>query len=154
MLRFSTARWDLASTFIRWRTESKISHVELWDSVTGETLGARLIGGVKVRQASEQRKQINVVLVPVQWAADAWLWIIRNELGRKYDLEGIFGIVTSHGEADRQRCFCSELIAKYLHATAQFPWNLSPQATTPRDLLVMYFFPTITKGVPSGLAGS
>lgn len=150
-LRFSTQRWDIASALIRWRTECKHSHVE-FEYEDGWTLGARFslrgkiarwlgwplcwidLDGVQFRPPRENRKQVNVLRLTYPGIDQALDWFHANRLHAPYDLLGIIGIATARGWDDSHDNFCSEGMAEAAASVGIKFQNLSPQATTPRDI--------------------
>jgi hypothetical protein len=91
---------------------------------------------VQLRPASENRKQTLVCFKTFDRIEDAYKWGIDFRMGVPYDLIGILGLATAEGWANRKAAFCSEFVTECANSVGVYPQNCSPQATSPRDLLI------------------
>lgn len=152
VLRFSTDSGSLISALIRWRTESKISHVE-FELPTGWTFGARFslrgkigrwfrikrwqrLDGIQLRPPEDNANQTNVIRATFPGLAEAFIWACKNRAHWPYDLLGIAGIISAQGWHSRRARFCSDLIEEAAAAVGQPLLNCDPAAIAPRDLLI------------------
>lgn len=131
----------MLSRAIRWRIDSAISHVEFWDSETGETLGARFPDGVKFRPPSENLAQAHIILATFPGIEYAYEWVRMWRVGRPYDLKGIIGIATAQDWHAKRGRFCSEIVLEGAeHRPKTFKdllnRNVRMWRITPRDLLL------------------
>ena len=134
------------SCAIRWRSQCDQSHVELQDTTTGETLGARFHpfsasrDGIQIRPAKENNHQRRVILATYSGIEDTWKWMAANRIGTRYNWKGILGIATAEDWNDPTHRDCSQ--AQYegalyganlllLNCQSITPWKI-----TPRDLLL------------------
>lgn len=152
-LRLSTEKWSIVSAMIRWKTDCKQSHVE-FEYPDGWTLGARFslrgkiarclgwptcwmdLDGVQMRPPRENRKQMAVVHVLFAGIDYAAKWFYMNRLHAPYDLLGVLGIGAARGWDDSHDNFCSEGVTESALAVGVRFQNQTPQATTPRDILI------------------
>jgi hypothetical protein len=164
-LRLSTERWSVVSALIRWRCDSKSSHIE-YECDDGWTLGARFslrgkiarvfgypkcwlkLDGVQLRPPSANRKQTSIRYFTFDSIEQAYHWEFDNRLDTPYDLMGILGIVTARGWAKSGDAFCSEVkqegaIAVGAGGGKGFQ-NCAPQACTPRDIEISLIVKEIT----------
>lgn len=104
----------------------------------GSLLGARLAGGVQIRQpgyAPFTRTQ----LVTLDAAADRFHGWLHQQIGKPYDSLAIAAFAVERDWRRPDSYFCSELIACGLEVGGFFPRPLSNTANeiTPRDLLLI-----------------
>ncbi len=145
-LRFTTEKWSIESTLIRFATRSWCSHVEFvrteaWPGLPDgehavDTLGSRLEGGVQVRPYNYSNP-----------SAESWFSAPNIQaayeygktlIGKKYDWLDILGIgfnTRLHGEGN-WICssfidHCGKVASPMLWTNSKFPARL----VTPRDLL-------------------
>lgn len=152
LLRFSTEKYSLLSALIRWRTESKVSHVE-FELAGGWTFGSRLsirgklgrkfnikrwqgLDGVQLRPPTENRKQSAIVHATFLLIDEAYRWGFVNRCNYPYDTAAIMGIITARGCADKDDRFCSEFVDECAQAVGVELLHNSRQAMTPRDILI------------------
>ncbi len=133
-----TERWNPISAAIRFSTRSWASHAEFVDTDRRITVGARSIGGVKVRPCGKDHySRVEQFTAPGILQAYEWA---RTQLGKPYDFSAIAGIAVDRNWRDETKWFCSELIvASFEHVG--FPLlSTRPSAAvwryTPRDLLL------------------
>lgn len=114
-LRFSTEKWAIDSALIRWKTDSKISHVEFENDVDGSTLGSRFSlfpsdSGIRIRPYWANSKQTHVVHATFDGIELAYAWVLKNRLGWGYDVKGILGISTVSDWHSRHGRDCSATV--------------------------------------------
>lgn len=105
IIQFSTKPLPFA-WLIRKATWSRFSHVDLV-LPDGRLIGARGMGGVAVRNPD---KYSRVARYRVD-APDDVLRAACSQIGKPYDWGAIFGFIFRRNWQDKQRWFCSELIA-------------------------------------------
>lgn len=110
LVQVCTERYDPISASIRYVTRSPFSHVEFVLPETGDTFGARYIGGVKWRPVSKSRHYTYVERYRSPYAARA-LEAFETQAGKPYDLSAIFGIALDRDWKAEDRWFCSEGLA-------------------------------------------
>jgi len=91
-------------------------------------IDATLATGVRKTPFQEWRKQYDyfvIVDMPVKDGHDA-IEFARKQLGKKYDPLGIISLVFRRNIENREKWFCSELVAASLGIT-QRTWRISPQ---------------------------
>lgn len=132
-LQFSTTN-SVASRLVRVFTWSNYSHVDfLLDD--GRLLGADF-DGVSYR-TNDPDKYTHSVVYEIPDASSDIITIARQEIGKKYDYAGIFGLLHRRDWQDRNKWFCSELVTYCLNRGG-YPLLNNSQAywrITPRDLL-------------------
>lgn len=130
-LQFS-AQKKPGSWFIRQFTWSRFSHVD-FVLPDGRLLGARGVGGVKIRQPEPfdtmARFQVD--------APESVLAMARSQIGKGYDWAAIAGFMLKHDWSDKKAWFCSELVA-WSFEQAGYPLLNAQHLSriTPRDLLL------------------
>lgn len=129
----------LSSALIEWFGHGWCSHV---DSVLedGRLLGARMDGGVEIRDANYEtfRRLLRVVLPAPAEIVRTYYDFIKAQLGKPYDQEAILGYIAGRDWRDDRKWFCSELVTAGLEASGYFPFPLSTPSNkmTPEDLLL------------------
>lgn len=137
-LQIVTQKWDPISAAIRYSTRSWASHAEFVNVTAGETLGARSIGGVKLRPYGRdrytRREQFTAGGID-----NAYEWALA-QIGKPYDFSAIAGIAFDRDWRDESRFFCSELIALAFEKVGAPILSTRPSSAayriTPRDLLL------------------
>lgn len=66
-----------------------------------------------------------IVEMPIEDKSMRLHWA-RSQVGKKYDLLGVLSLVIRKNASDKDKLFCSELVAIYLGITER-TWRLSPQ---------------------------
>jgi hypothetical protein len=128
---------DPLSNLIKHFSRGWCSHVDaVLDS--GELLGARLDGGVKIRPADYEkfsRRRRVLLPAPVE-VTEAFYGFLRDQLGKPYDMAAIAGFVFDRDWRDDDAWFCSEVDARGLEVCKWLPNPLAsmPSGITPRDL--------------------
>jgi hypothetical protein len=110
ILQFSTeAGWQ--SGLIRWYTDWKYSHVD-FRLTDGSLLGARMDGGVLIRKPGYSNFSDTRLYVVDGADYDAWLKVLKTQLGKPYDKTGLFStFVFNRDWRSPDSWFCSELQA-------------------------------------------
>jgi len=133
-----TEKWNPVSAAIRFSTRSWASHAEFVDTDRGITLGARSIGGVKVRPYAKDRYS-RVEQFTAKGILQAYEWA-RTQIGKPYDFSAIAGIAIDRNWRDETKWFCSELVAASFEHVGFPLLSTRPSAAvwryTPRDLLL------------------
>jgi uncharacterized protein YycO len=139
-----TEKWNPVSAAIRFSTRSWASHAEFVDTDRQITLGARSMGGVKLRPCEKdhysRREQFTA-----SGMTEAYLWA-RTQIGKPYDFSAITGIALDRDMHDESKWFCSELVAVAFETIGHPLLSTRPSASvwriTPRDLLLSreFFF--------------
>lgn len=120
----------IISRAIRWFTGHEWSHVE-FVTEDGKYLGSRFFGGVQVRDkpAGDERRRV---------ISDAPYTVVKyakTQIGKKYDLFAIFGILTRRNWQKMNRWTCSELVAwSFLKANRPLLRSVKAWSISPRDL--------------------
>jgi hypothetical protein len=135
-LQFSTSKgW--ASALIRWETWSKYSHVDLV-MPDGRLLGARLDGGVQIREMNyADFTKIKRMVASVTNSQGIMLYALAHkQLGLPYQKKSILGFAIRKDGASTGSWFCSELIA-WLFDKIGHPLTFKPvNRVSPEDLIV------------------
>lgn len=137
-LQIVTEKFNPISAAIRYTTRSWASHAEFVDVTNDYTLGARSIGGVKLRPAWRDH-----YTRCEQFTADgidaAYQWALK-QIGKGYDFSAIAGITFDRDWRNEDRFFCSELIVLAFEKVGAPILSTRPSAAvyriTPRDLLL------------------
>ena len=133
-----TEKWNPISAAIRFSTRSWASHAEFIDTDQHITLGARSIGGVKVRPCAKDRYS-RVEQFTAEGILHAYEWA-RTQIGKPYDFSAIAGIAIDRNWRDETKWFCSELVAASFEHVGLPLLSTRPSAAvwryTPRDLLL------------------
>ena len=133
-----TEKWNPISAAIRFSTRSWASHAEFIDTDHQITVGARSIGGVKVRPCAKDRySRVEQFTAPGILQAYEWA---RTQIGKPYDFSAIAGIAVDRNWRDETKWFCSELIVASFEYVGFPLLSTRPSAAvwryTPRDLLL------------------
>lgn len=130
----------LTSELIEWYSHGGFCHV---DSVLedGTLLGARLDGGVAIRQPGYEPflRTLRVELPAPAAITTAYYAFVRAQVGKPYDAEGLVAnFVAGRDWRNPDRWFCSELNAAGLEECGYFQAPLATPANrlTPLDLLL------------------
>ena len=116
-----------ASLLIKLFTLSHWSHVAILDD-EGYIYDSTLISGVRRIHFDEWRehyKELDFTIFPVKDRSKVFEWL-STQVGEKYDTLGIFSFILRKNYEDKDKWFCSELVAHALGITYK-PWRLSPQ---------------------------
>lgn len=131
-------KWDLVSAFIRYTTRSWPSHAEFYDTETNTTLGARIRGGVKIRDYSKDHYS-KVERFTAAGIRDAYEFA-KTQIGKPYDFSAVSGILLDRNWHNDVNWFCSELVAVSFEKAGHPLLSTRPSAKTyritPRDLLL------------------
>lgn len=136
---------DLSSRVIEWFSQGQVAHV---DAVLddGSLLGARsdLVGGAPagVQMRSPNYEDFGLVVRAVlpcpEEMANRFYGLIRAEVGKPYDSEGILAFIFGRDWRDPSAWFCSELVGAMLERSGYFPNPLATPSNklTPAGLLL------------------
>ncbi len=136
-IQFSTEA-NIASRVCHYYDHVWCSHV---DAVmpNGGLLGAKLLGGVKIRPNLGFTKTLLVELPTTQTIYDKFYGFLRDQLGKPYDLSSVFAFAFERDVAANDSWFCSELIAVALDKSEYLPYSLFSKYNkiTPGNLLFL-----------------
>lgn len=139
VLQFAASA-GLSSELIEWYSHGSYCHV---DTVLpdGTLLGARLDGGVAIRQPGYEPflKTLRVELPADDSVTAIYYEFVRAQVGKPYDTTALVGnFVAGRNWRDADSFFCSELVGLGLELAGYFPGPLSTPANrlTPSDLLL------------------
>ncbi len=136
-IQFSTET-NIASKVCHYYDHVWCSHV---DAVmpNGGLLGAKLLGGVKIRPNVGFHKTLLVELPTTVEIYDGFYSFLRHQLGKPYDLGSIFAFMTNRDLKDDDSWFCSELIVVALAKSGYLPYPLFAKYNkiTPQDLMIL-----------------
>ena len=131
---------DLGSELIEWFGHGQYSHVDCV-MPDGRLLGARLDGGVAVRQPDyEVFSRRTRVELPVEYLAEhQWLDWLLGQVGKPYDRTAIAGFASGRDWREQDSWFCSELASAGLEHCGyfQFPLTVPANKITPDDLILV-----------------
>lgn len=116
-----------ASIIIKLFTLSHWSHVAILDD-EGYIYDSTLISGVRRIHFDEWRehyRELDFTIFPVKDRKKVYEFLI-SQVGKGYDALGIFSFIIRKNYEDKDKYFCSELVAKALGIIYK-PWRLSPQ---------------------------
>ena len=116
-----------ASLIIKLFTLSHWSHVAILDD-EGYIYDSTLISGVRrihFDEWKEHYRELDFTIFPVKDRSKVFEWL-STQVGKGYDALGIFSFILRKNYEDKDKYFCSELVAKALGITYK-PWRLSPQ---------------------------
>lgn len=137
-LQIVTEKWNPISAAIRFSTRSWASHAEFVDTDRGITVGARAIGGVKIRGCWEDH-YTRVEQFTAAGIEQAYMWAT-TQIGKPYDFSAVTGIALDRNWRNDSRWFCSELIAAAFEEVKAPLLSTRPSnalwRVTPRDLLM------------------
>lgn len=123
------------SGFIEFWTWSDWSHVDVW--TPDGWLGARSDGGVQIRAwnyCDFKKEEIRVIELDAPTEAKIMTWL-DDQRGKKYDYLALLGMPIRDDLDDRNRWFCSELIAAAFKQAGVPLLNADHlNRITPRDL--------------------
>ncbi len=114
------------SLIIKLFTLSGWSHIGIMDG--NSVIDSTLATGVRKTPFQEWRKHYDyfvIVDMPVKEGWDA-IEFARQQVGKKYDPFGIISLVFRRNIENRDKWFCSELVAACLGITER-TWRISPQ---------------------------
>lgn len=122
-LAFYKASGNYEDKLIRFRTQSHVSHVELLIDGICYSSSPR-DGGVRKKVINLEPNKWDLVAVPWLQSSQA-LRVFKKHSGAEYDLLGVLvGQLFNVPIHDRDKCFCSELVAEMLGF--EQPWRYSP----------------------------
>lgn len=137
-IQIVTEKWDPISAAIRYSTRSWASHAEFYNSEDNTTLGARPIGGVKIRYSKKDRYS-KIERFSAANITDAYKWAY-TQRGKGYDYSAVGGIAVDRDWHDESKWFCSELVCAAFEKIGSPILSTRPSAQawriTPRDLLL------------------
>lgn len=116
-----------ASLLIKLFTLSHWSHVAILDD-EGYIFDSTLLSGVRRIHFDEWKlhyKELDFTIFPVKNRKSVYEFL-SSQVGKKYDPLGILSFILRRNYEDRDKWFCSELVAKAVGITYK-PWRLSPQ---------------------------
>jgi uncharacterized protein YycO len=116
-----------ASIIIKLFTLSHWSHVAILDD-EGYIYDATLLSGVRRIHFDEWKthyKELDFTIFPVKDRTKVFEWL-QTQVGKKYDALGILSFILRKNYEDKDKWFCSELVAHALGIKYK-PWRLSPQ---------------------------
>lgn len=116
-----------ASLIIKLFTLSNWSHVAILDD-EGYIFDSTSLSGVRRIHFDEWKahyKDLDFTIFPVKNRRDVFEWL-HSQVGKKYDVLGIFSFILRKNYEDKNKYFCSELVAKAVGIQYK-PWRLSPQ---------------------------
>lgn len=137
--QFSTAN-DLSGLLIRYGTRSEWSHV---DAVLpdGTLLGARIEGGVQIRQPG-YAKFTDTMLVAIETPHAARIYdVLLTQVGKSYDWRAIAAFAFGNRDwRDDDSWFCSELQVWAVEQAGFFDraLNIQTDRLSPRDQLLLF----------------
>ena len=138
-LAFYKGKGSFFSKAIRWWTRSPYSHVEIAVPKNDTNLyecftSSERDGGVRHKRMELPTEKWDLVEVhiPVGKKGEVFVWF-RNNMDKKYDWAGIFGMVVSSHADKVNRYFCSEACLTALQA-AGWGLGLRPSKTSPGAL--------------------
>jgi len=136
-LQFSTET-NIGSRILHYYDHTWCSHV---DAVlpNGGLLGAKGIGGVKIRDGKRLAKTLVVELETTPEKRKRFYDFCRDQIGKPYDFWGILAFAFNRNWRDDDSWFCSELISAALEYSGFFPYNIcaAHSKITPQNLLLM-----------------
>lgn len=130
-----TANHSPFSYAIRVATWSPYSHVDVvldHDLVVGATVRH----GVSLRHIDDVLEASSKHLFVELDAPESVKCRVLSQLGKPYDLPGLFGFLTKRDWQIEDRWFCSELVAWALEREGVRLFNEKHWRVTPRDLLI------------------
>jgi len=133
----------LSSSLIKIGTFSKWSHVDLMTR-DGKLLGARMDGGVQIREAGYDVPFVEQAYVDVPLTASreeaVWRFAL-EQVGKGYDMSAILGIAFRRDWREDDKWFCSELVAAAFEAAGKPLLNTQEMRNriTPRDIALSPF---------------
>lgn len=140
-LLFSTNRWNFFSWAIRVFSWSDYSHVEVAIG-PDQLLGADFWDGVNIKKVKERIHSDKLLLcefdIPEEYQQD-FIDALKAELGKKYDVPGIFGHMFKTEWERTNKWFCSELPVAKAWEIGYPILNImrgGSNRVTPRDLLL------------------
>jgi len=138
ILRFSRKRWSIASWFIRVFTMSNYSHV---DVVMPHTEGQRLFGallwkGVSYHRSTYDHEKDYYIEFENEIQYTRFFKFLEDQKGKDYDIISIFGFFFHKRQwHDKNKWFCSELIAAASEYAGVRLLNFHTNRVTPIDLI-------------------
>lgn len=119
---------DWVSSTIRRVTRSLWSHTEIILD-DGSYLGAHYDGGVQIRPSnycSPLREKRYSIRLPAEQVAQI-ISFAHSQVGKKYDISDIFGILFNRNWDNPSRWICSELVAASAYAGGLYLLNVDPK---------------------------
>ena len=116
-----------ASIIIKLFTLSHWSHVAILDD-DGFIYDSTLLSGVRRIHFDEWKthySNLDFTVFPVKDRSKVFEWL-QTQVGNKYDALGILSFVLRKNYEDKDKWFCSEIVAHALGVKYK-PWRLSPQ---------------------------
>lgn len=116
-----------ASLVIKLFTLSHWSHVAILDD-EGYIYDSTLISGVRRIHFNEWRehyRELDFTIFPVKDRKLVYEFL-NSQVGKRYDTLGIFSFILRKNYENKNKWFCSELVAHALGVKYK-PWRLSPQ---------------------------
>lgn len=116
-----------ASIIIKLFTLSHWSHVAILDD-DGFIYDSTLLSGVRRIHFDEWKTHytnLDFTIFPVKNRQKVFEWL-STQVGKRYDALGIFSFILRKNYEDKNKWFCSEIVAHALGVKYK-PWRLSPQ---------------------------
>ena len=116
-----------ASLVIKLFTLSHWSHVAILDD-EGYIFDSTLLSGVRrihFDEWKEHYRELDFTIFPVKDRKKAYEFL-SSQVGKGYDALGIFSFILRKNYEDKNKYFCSELVAQTVGVKYK-PWRLSPQ---------------------------
>ena len=116
-----------ASIIIKLFTLSHWSHVAILDD-EGYIYDSTLLSGVRRIHFDEWKTHytnLDFTIFPVKNRQKVFEWL-STQVGKRYDALGIFSFILRKNYEDKNKWFCSEIVAHALGVKYK-PWRLSPQ---------------------------
>jgi uncharacterized protein YycO len=136
ILQFSSSG-GVGSHLIEWFTWSDYAHVDVV-LPSGELLGARIDGGVKIRPANYKPfvkvARFGITLPPE--TEDRIYAFLRRQVGKPYDYSAILGLPFRRDWHHVEQWFCSELVAAAFEQAGSPLVRELTSRITPRDLML------------------
>jgi uncharacterized protein YycO len=137
-IQIVTEHFNPISAAIRFETRSWCSHIEFKNTADQTTLGARSMGGVRIRPCAKDH-YTKVEQFTAAGIGQAYEWA-KTQTGKPYDFSAITGMAINRDWRNESKYFCSELIALAFEKAGSPVLSTRPSVgvyrITPRDLLL------------------
>lgn len=125
----------LYNRIVRWWTRSEYSHCELVFSGGFSGSASFIDGGVRLKVIDFDPEKWDVIELPGDLEADAFIWFLDHR-GANYDLLGNIHFIVSRVANSEKRWFCSEAIGAALGMTEAWRFDPASLAEIFRSLYV------------------
>ncbi len=140
ILQFSTQK-NFASKILHWFDHVWCSHVDaVMDNPENENhylLGAKLLGGVCFRPNEGFTKTLMVEIPCFYEQQLGFERFLREQIGKPYDLNGIYSFMINRDWREDDSWYCSELMAAGLEKCGLLRYPLYTKQVTPQNLLLL-----------------